>query len=178
MGLFRSDARDEPQPRAENLLVTARDSASPVTISSQDVQLVVDVPAPIPPYDTHPIVVDSGPVAPIDPDWRTLAEYGPEMAAAEAKYGLPAGLVWAVAWRETNGGKHACGTYNAWGWNSCKREPSFVSWEDGIGAVAARLAELINEVGLEGALSTWVSGNARDGQWYAAEVIALLPAAP
>ncbi|MBM3940455.1 MAG: hypothetical protein FJ318_06135 [SAR202 cluster bacterium] len=66
-----------------------------------------------------------------------LVEALPVLYAAEARHGLPRGLLAAIAVWESSGGRHACGA-NWWGYASCGVE--FASIEGGAEIVARTLA--------------------------------------
>lgn len=59
------------------------------------------------------------------------------MTAAEQRYGLTPGILYAIAVVESSDGQQACG-FNAWGWESCA--VTFGSWQDGIDTVAQALS--------------------------------------
>jgi len=96
------------------------------------------------------------------------------MNTIEVAHGLPLGILWAIAIRESSGGVHACG-YNAWGYASCTGY-NFSSWEESIETVATRFAYWVERRGnVKDALCTWQSGQvcSVDGEWYANEVLAI-----
>jgi hypothetical protein len=96
------------------------------------------------------------------------------MDATERRYGLPRGLIRAVAIRESGEGKHLSGDYNAWGIGP---GISYNSWPESIEAAGNLLAHWIERRGnVRDALCTWVSGKtcSEAGEWYANEVISLM----
>lgn len=105
-----------------------------------------------------------------------LAGHEAEMRAAEERYQLPAGILGAIATRESSYGVNACG-FNAWGIASCRGD-NYASWPEGIEAAASLFAHWLAVRGnLQDALCTWVLGGtcAEDGAYdYAASVLALL----
>lgn len=142
------------------------------------------------PTPTFTTAIDSAPVAspeaavgvqaqsvadvlPLRQDSQPLSFYEPLMRETERGYGLAPGLLSVIAALESSGGVHACG-FNAWGIGSCKGY-NYSSWEEGIEAAAVLLSYWVERQGLEGALSTWVSGSPTAGLWYAAEALALMP---
>lgn len=105
-----------------------------------------------------------------------LAGHEAEMRAAEERYQLPAGILGAIATRESSYGVNACG-FNAWGIASCRGD-NYASWPEGIEAAASLFAHWLAVRGnLQDALCTWVLGGTctEDGAYdYAASVLALL----
>ncbi len=109
-----------------------------------------------------------GPVPTPTPDTRD------EVARAEDYYGIPRGILNAIAVWESSSGANACG-YNEWGYASCA--VTFSSRSEGIWTVAATLANYGGDTAWK--LCVWNAGpdgclrGLADG--YVARVLAEMP---
>lgn len=140
----------EPAPPEPAPLIVRVDISDPLFNTP------ITIPEYIPP-PTEPIVVaaTASYVWPIP--LTPLADYKHLMTQAEQHYGLPHGIIWALAMKESGGGVHTCG-YNFAGWNNCEGD-DFTSWEMAIDVIAGGFAGWYAKTGnLDDALCIWQSG--------------------
>lgn len=125
-------------------------------VPSPVAELPTEVPTAVP-SEPQPTVTaaSAAPVIPLPSPQqdRVVDQLLPEMHRAEDSYGLPRGVLAAIAIWESGGGSQACG-YNLWGYAGCAE--TFTSYTEGIQKSAALLASLPGD--LMRRLCTWVAG--------------------
>lgn len=106
-------------------------------------------------------------VVPVSPD-GPLSLYLPSMHAAEDQHGLPRGILWAIAMKES-GGVHLYGANNFWGYGP---GIDFASKDEAINTVAQQFAHWVDVCGsVHTALSMWQSGSCSFDNGYADRVL-------
>lgn len=160
-----------PEPTIDSPLVTpvalAWPTPPPTPSAPGDTLVAVPTPTPkpLPPALDYEGVTGAGQGS----DY-VLDDLLPLMHDAEARYGLPRGVLASMATWESSGGINRCG-YNLWGYASCR--VTFGSFEEGIETTAATLASYGPE-DIRGKLCIWVGGSActtAHEQAYAERVI-------